>query len=684
MIDFLNKFAIVLEKLPTYPEFYNDFSEYVDKQLLMLLSTNEEISSTDKEYLSNILKDLKYDKKSKKHISNVRYHKSTGLNFGRSYSDNKSLIPMSKKIKHTVFSYCDYIDLDMKSCHMSILASVAKLNGIKLSSLELYLTSKEYILSDLIEYYGTDRSHIKELINTIMYGGSFNNWSKDKILSKNDVHKYITSLMNDIKCITSHIIENNKPMYDQIEKVQSNTYENNNRLLSYYCQTIENDLLYRAYMYLISPRQKFILKKKCSLEFDGLCFPQLASNKLDVHNVNKLNTYIRSSTGLHFIEFGIKPYTEIMNNIIHDRQCRDIIESGDNYEEVKDDFELNNFKIQSLSTFIVKFSGNSFKQFSKTDLKTIYENKYYIEINDDKVEVPRPFIDKWLKDPNILTYESIGVYPDKSKCPSNVFNIWSDFEMHNYKLGLVNDIEFLRNHIKILCNNDDVIFNYIEMWISYMIKYPHEKSICPIIIGAEGNGKSAFVTMLGKLIGINRLFITATPERDVWGNFNGLMANCYLVNLNELSRASVRDSIDKIKQLITDSSLTINNKGKDSYTISSCHKFIVTTNNEDGAINTTNGDRRFLVIRSSDEMKGNSDYFVELFNNINNSDTIKCLFDYYYSLDKKPIDHNLFNNNNYNSIIIKIKTIFIYTHMLDTIIIIKRNKFDGFTFYIIK
>ena len=102
MIDFLNKFAIVLEKLPTSPEFYNDFSEYVDKQLLMLLSTNEEISSTDKEYLSNILKDLKYDKKSKKHISNVKYHKSAGLNFGRSYSDNKSLIPMSKKIKHTL------------------------------------------------------------------------------------------------------------------------------------------------------------------------------------------------------------------------------------------------------------------------------------------------------------------------------------------------------------------------------------------------------------------------------------------------------------------------------------------------------------------------------------------------------------------------------------------------------
>ncbi len=56
----------------------------------------------------------------------------------------------------------------------------------------------------------------------------------------------------------------------------------------------------------------------------------------------------------------------------------------------------------------------------------------------------------------------------------------------------------------------------------------------------------------------------------------------------------------KIKGLITDPKLTINNKGVNQYDIMSFHRFLITTNNSE-PINTSHDDRRNLIIRSSDE-----------------------------------------------------------------------------------
>ena len=57
------------------------------------------------------------------------------------------------------------------------------------------------------------------------------------------------------------------------------------------------------------------------------------------------------------------------------------------------------------------------------------------------------------------------------------------------------------------------------------------------------------------------VFETATPSRDIWGDFNGRMASTFLVNLNELSKKETIESEGRIKALITDPKLTINNKG---------------------------------------------------------------------------------------------------------------------------
>ena len=59
------------------------------------------------------------------------------------------------------------------------------------------------------------------------------------------------------------------------------------------------------------------------------------------------------------------------------------------------------------------------------------------------------------------------------------------------------------------------------------------------------------------------------------------MAGSFFVNLNELSKKETTDSMSAIKALITDTRMTINNKGCPQYEIQSYHRFLITTNNEE-------------------------------------------------------------------------------------------------------
>ena len=161
-----------------------------------------------------------------------------------------------------------------------------------------------------------------------------------------------------------------------------------------------------------------------------------------------------------------------------------------------------------------------------------------------------------------------------------------------------------------------------------MIQYPAVKSICPVLISKEGAGKGTLLTLLTQMLGNNKVMDTTQPSRDVWGDFNGKMSQSFLVNLNELSKSEMVEAEGKFKGLVTDAKLTINNKGVNQYDIISYHRFIITTNKEE-PINTTFDDRRNLIIRSSDEMIGNKEYFNKLNEMLEDVNVVKTCYEYF-------------------------------------------------------
>jgi len=127
-----------------------------------------------------------------------------------------------------------------------------------------------------------------------------------------------------------------------------------------------------------------------------------------------------------------------------------------------------------------------------------------------------------------------------------------------------------------------------------------------------------------------------------------------------MSKKETVDAEGKIKGLITDPKLFINKKGIDSYNINSFHRFIITTNNED-PISTKKGDRRNLIIRSSDEKCGDVEYFKDLHETFNDINVMRTIYDYLmdipdldsfgslvrpeteYQNDMKEVNRNIFD-----------------------------------------
>ena len=667
----LNNWTLILAKLPTYTAFKGVFEIDINPDLLELMmeSNNPNFTTERKTLLNNLIE--KIDRKKNK--LKVKHNQRYGI--GRFYADNSiSPICVSRHMKHTLFHHLNYIDLDMVKGHPTIIYSIAKLNNIDLPTFGRYLFNPTSIFAELIEYYSVindiplTEDDVKDIFNISIYGGGHTTWieqmsAKGRNLATTDPHTFVSNFIKECKIVMELIYLNNKDIVDKVKGNLTDEYKIKSRTMSYWCGAIENDIIHICYKYLVK-RGMIVDKKNVLLEYDGICFKKIDGQNEEFLDsiLTELNDKILKETNLNIL-MKWKGYKEehVHNEIIsslmdaktNDCEVNEKIEEDD--EDIEDfafvskRFEQNHLKIKNKGIFI-KELDDTIIVMSKTNLITSYEHLIYIKVNirfdsegnEIKIYTKLNFISDWMRNnPDQRCYDDIECFPEGSICPPNIFNTWKPFAMENIKTYEPNEdaLKKMLNHIKILCGNDDIITDYFIKWIAQMIQFPAIKSTCPTIISKEGAGKGTLMRLLEKMLGSNKVFETATPSRDIWGDFNGRMANTFLINLNELSKKETIESEGKIKALITDPKITINNKGVSQYDINSYHRFIITTNKEE-PINTSSDDRRKFIFRSSDELCGNKEYFNKMYELLDDVNVIKTCYEHFKAI--KEIEK--FNN----------------------------------------
>ena len=501
-------------------------------------------------------------------------------------------------------------DIDMKNAHPVILRYLCQIHNFDCPELEYYINHRDEILSRFDE---NGKTEFLKALNS----DKTNKKIKDTFYKKFDkeckeIQQFITKLPE-----YKHIV-NTVPTNKHYNWLGSAI----NRILCVY----ENKILQEMVNHFIREQIEI-----CAFMFDGLMvygdyydnselletLQNIINEKYD--GLNMQLSYKEHKTGcIHMPDdFSINPKPKTLEK---------------SFENVMEEFEKTHAKIINKGVFVKQLLNDNIIM-SERHLVTAYKHLIYETYDKDGNKKTKVFINDWLSNnPTQRNYEDMNVYPNDALCPNNHFNLWRKFAMEmitEYEEKL-DELQMILDHIKILCNNEDDVYDYLIKWIAQMIQYPEVKSICPILISKEGAGKGTLMRLLEKMLGNDKIFQTANPARDVWGDFNGHMANSFLVNLDELSKKDTIDSIGKIKNLITEPNITINNKGVNKYQVQSFHRFIVTTNNEEQF--TSKDDRRNFIIRSSDEKIGDKEYFEDLYEALDDVNVIKTCFEYFKNI----------------------------------------------------
>lgn len=652
-ISFLKNWSIDISKVQQYAAFRGKFQLQLDYQMLNMLWAFEhpEFTVERKQALEPIIHAINKNT----NILEVKHTPRYGI--GRFYADNAmSPICLSRHIKHTLFTYLDWIDIDMVKGHATMLYEIARINNINLPAFKRYIENFNDIVETLIGYYSTEnpitKDDVKTCFNVMIYGGSVNTWMNNLeergiILSTRSIHVHIADFKRDCEKVITLVYLNNSKITDLIKGAETDEYKLKNRTMSYFCQTIENDILHHVYKVLLS--KKVIQPKAFALEYDGLCFKS-PDETIDMDVLlDEVNEHIHLKTGLK-IYMKWKPYDDVhvhhevitqRNNIVPiatlvnevplSIDCvQDTLETCETYAQFKNVFERNHFKCRMTSSYYKEdrtcSRDESIELISYTEhaIKIAYRDYNYIETTTKGKEKIKYFIDEWFDDTTIRVYESMRCLPPPLKCPSNVYNTWVPFAVtlcsalekdehgkciipEEDKDEIEKRYQYICKHIYTMCGKDEVSYDYFMAWLGYMLAYPSEKSIMPNIIGAPGCGKSEMINFIISLFGEARCLVTSKPQDDVWGQFNSMIANKYFVVLEELSSKQTIEYEGVIKDLITGGRININTKGTKQYSIDSFLKFIALSNTI--TCKTTVGDRRNFMIKSSSEHIGDTTYF---------------------------------------------------------------------------
>lgn len=160
--------------------------------------------------------------------------------------------------------------------------------------------------------------------------------------------------------------------------------------------------------------------------------------------------------------------------------------------------------------------------------------------------------------------------------------------------------QLIRRHLEDMIREPE--YQRILMdFMAYQVKNPGNKvRWAPFLQGTQGCGKGTIIAILAVALGSSNV-------RDVEGvsaiesNFNSFATGSQLVGLNEITNTgeSHHRIYNKLKQLISESTVEVNEKFQPRVVVGNVTNYILTSNNRDALPFDEMGDRRYFVLMSS-------------------------------------------------------------------------------------
>lgn len=315
------------------------------------------------------------------------------------------------------------------------------------------------------------------------------------------------------------------------------------------------------------------------------------------------------------------------------------------YIKIKEKFELSNFFLEDIVAWVCNEKNNDgikkFLIYSKEQMTNKYSSLKFKHIIKG-AETELNFMKYWFCDESILSYKYADVYPPDIKCPNNIYNLWSGFGIENTilpddydKVGKTDNIKRL---LKILCENDDAIYDYFIKYLAHIFKYPSTKEkISVFFTGEMGVGKSTLKTLLNKLLG-NELYTEPQDADKLFSRFNkAFRLNKIMIVLDEAE--SMKKNAKAICGLITNDVMNIENKNEPLMNNLKCLGRLIIMSDSADIIKIEPTDRRFVISNPFviNNVEKKTEFFNSVYADLDDLNIIRCFYDELLAVD---IDKN--------------------------------------------
>jgi len=564
-----------------------------------------------------------------------------GLGLGNFRHDMRN--PLAKKY---------YWDTDVQNCHWVIALQYMIDNNIGHETTLQYVQDRDRLLT----LVSSNRAVAKTQFLKVLYMGDLHLYKElrstnpDEGEITNEGATLLLKLEAEVKSLADRIWNEHDDdkvpgLHKMVEKkVKKEPYKNKYAvLMSILFQTVERD---------------FLLAWDAFLETKGRHLDVLIH---DGGMVRKLDGEIQFPTDLlkqgsqHLQERFKNPYIQLTEKAI---TFVSVPPPESPYEKMKAEFEQNHCLVGAM-IYEHKEEGHE-RWISERDARSEFAPLKFEEVDaDGKIKKIR-FIQRWLEDNSRRYYRRIDFIPDTSRCPSDVFNLFTGFQAEKIEPPnpdaspeeILASVQPILRHLTHLTGEAwnpaglGPYTRFVVTWLAHIIQHPDIKSqICPVFRDVDtfvrkggGTGKTLFFDWFGNQILGSKYYISVETTADFYGPFNGHYEHKLLINLEEADAEANTKHFNSLKGKLTSQKTVVNKKNVQQYTVEDKSRVTASSNSPYPMHNN----RRFVFFDTDKSIKNNRDYFKGLAESMANPQTQWAFFQYlqHFDLDScvTPID----------------------------------------------
>ena len=572
--------------------------EKIDMERLGFLLSNPDVPKETKRELKKLSEKISEGCWAKITYTLGKQAKESSEALGRlNASENVGLQGLKRDVRNFL-SNRYYFDIDMVSAHPSLCVALCRKQHLTHTYQAELIDKREEKLAELMDALGCSRSTAKDYITALYFGEenvsyALPQWFKTLHLEISNARKVITQ---------------NDEWNDALKFLNGKKKNRIGSAFAFLLQSIE-----RACLIILEKSAKKHGRSLDTYIHDGGLIQRHEGEEVFPEELlRKFEKDIFDETGFS-IRLASKPMETSWV----------MTEKNDNaYLQLKDWFENVEgvFSLVYPPIYCRVYDG----ELQMLDRTGMYHNWECLTFGDDE-----PFLPRWFKDKKKRQYEGLCFEPMKEPS-ADKFNMFLGWKYEPVR----NDARMERYLylIKLLCNHDEKLIEYVLDWLAHKIQKPYEKhGVSLIINGKKGSGKDTPFDRFGEMLG-EYFYNTGTPEHDVFSTFNGMMKNNLLVKVEEGNFATNSANESKLKHYITAKEISVQQKGKDQLNVHNYTSFVFTCN-ETIPIVMTDDERRWCCIKMSDEKRGDFQFWEETNDILQHPDSYKAMMWFFLNRD---------------------------------------------------